>query len=131
MSRILRKSCATGGGRAEWTKRVGLFGTGPSVLDAWGEDAVCFPDRSASGAERLCELPRRQFHLLSQRAPPRDFPAAVRVLRRGATGMREIRNESVLQLEQLFPRFRARPGELPLRSVTSVAGLRTPPKVVI
>ena len=97
-------------------RESGSFQDDPAFLEARGENAA---DRGALGAKRLRELPRCQFHLLSARALPRDLPAAVRVLRRGAKRMRQIRDESVLQLEQLLSRFRARAGELPLRSVIS------------
>src|SRR5580704_2897400 len=69
-------------------RESGSFGTGPLVLEAWGENAVCLPDRDAGGAERLRQLSRCFFHLLSERAAPRDVSEPVRVLRRGATGMR-------------------------------------------
>src|ERR1700722_14169315 len=96
---------AAAGGQSG-VRESGSFQDDPAFLEAWGENAAdCLPDRGALGVKRLRELPRCFVHLLSERAAPRHFPAAVRVLRRGATGMRQIRNEGVLQLEQLFPRL--------------------------
>src|ERR1700745_3151869 len=66
---------------------------GPSVVEAWGENALCLPDRNACGAERLLKLPRCFVLLLPQCALPRHVPAPVRVLRRSGQGMRKIRNE--------------------------------------
>src|ERR1700691_2822798 len=69
-------------------RESGSFGTGPSVLEAWGENAVCLLDRDACSAERLYQLSRCFIYLLSERAAPRHVSESIGVLRRGATGMR-------------------------------------------
>src|SRR5271170_7677849 len=69
-------------------RESGSFGTGLSVLEAWGENAVCLLDRDACSAERLRQLSRCVVHLLSERAAPRHVSESVGVLRRGGKGMR-------------------------------------------
>ena len=51
-----------------------LFGTGPLVLEAWGENAVCLPDRDAGGAERLRELSRFSFIYYPHAPHRKSFP---------------------------------------------------------